>query len=198
MAIIYKTCAQDGTIPDYVCDPCDKTEDGRVRGAAYIHKSLKDTILKTNVESFNWWENGIESGMIKVIPSTRGTFDGGAKQTVTGFGDEQDKVTKKTFTAVVNDKNHAGNELFYEALENNFKDYILAFRTKNELRIATDVMTGMEVKDAVEEDTTSIVVWQATITWDQSVPKTIVPIYTLTDEVKELFTNCVDTDTEPD
>ena len=198
MAIIYKTCTLDGTIPDYVCDPCGATEGGRVRGAAYIHKSLKDTIIKTNVESLDWWENGIESGMIKVIPSTRGTFDGGAKQTVTGFGDEQDKVTKKTFTSVINDANHAGNEEFYEALENNYKDYIMAFRTEKELRIATDVMTGMEVKDPVEEDTSSVVLWQSTITWDQNVPKTIVPIYTLTDEVKDLFSNCIDVDTELD
>jgi len=196
MAIIYKTCTQDGTITDYVCDPCGATEGGRVRGAAYIHKSLKSTITKQNVESLQWWENGIESGMIKVIPSTRGTYDGGAKQTVTGFGDEQEKVTKKTHTAVINDANHAGNELFYEALENNFKDYVFGFRTEKELRIGTDVLTGMEVKDNVEEDTNTAVLWQATITWDQSKPKMIVPIYKLTDEVKELFTNCVEVSEE--
>lgn len=197
MSIIYKTCTEDGNIPDYICDPCGSTEGGRVRGAAYIHKSLKSTITKTNVESFEWWENGIESGLIKVIPSTRGTFDGGAKQTVTGFGDEQEKITKKTFTAVINDANHAGNESFYGALENNYKDYIFAFRTEKELRIATDVLTGMEVKDNVEEDTNSAVLWQSTITWDQSKPKMIVPIYELTDEVKELFTSCVEAEPEP-
>ena len=196
MAIIYKTCTQDGTIPDYVCDPCGATEGGRVRGAAYIHKSLKSTITEQNVESLPWWENGIESGMIKIIPSTRGTYDGGVKQTVTGFGDEQEKVTKKTHTAVINDANHAGNEQFYEALENNFKDYVFGFRTEKELRIGTEVLTGMEVKDNVEEDTNSAVLWQATITWDQSKPKMIVPIYKLTDEVKELFTSCVEVEAE--
>jgi hypothetical protein len=191
MAIIYRTCTQDGTIPDYICDPCGTTEGGRLRGVAYIHKSMKDTITKQNVESLLWWENGIESGMIIIVPSTRGTFDGGAKVTVTGFGDEKEKITKKTFTAVINDSNHTGNEAFYEALENNYKDYILAFRTEKELRVATDVLTGLEAKDNVEEDTNTSVLWQATVTWDQSKPKMIVPIYVLTDEVKQLFTSCL-------
>jgi hypothetical protein len=192
MSIIYKTCTQDGIIPDYICDPCEVPEKGRVRGAAYIHKSMKSTITKENVESFTWWENGIESGMIMIIPSTRGTFDGGAKITVTGFGDEKEKITGKTFTAVINDKNHTGNVDFYESLENNYKDYILAFRTEKELRIATDVLTGLEVKDNVEEDTDSAVLWQATVTWNQSKPKMIVPVYQLTEKVKELFTSCIE------
>ena len=192
MSIIYKTCPQDGIIPDYMCDPCGATEKGRVRGVAYIHKSLKSTITKQNVESLSWWENGIESGMIKIIPSTRGTFDGGAKVTVTGFGDEHELVTGKTFTVVFNDRNHTENEEFYEILENNFKNYILAFRTESELRIGTDALNSMEAKDNVEEDDASIVLWQATATWNQNKPKLIVPIYQLTDDVKDLFANCVD------
>jgi len=190
MSIIYKTCTQDG-IPDYMCDPCVVSEKGRVRGVAYIHKSMKPTITKQNVESLTWWENGIESGMIIIIPTTRGTFDGGAKNTVSGFGDEKEKVVSKTFTAVINDNNHTGNVEFYNALENNFKDYVLAFRTEKELRIATDVITGLEAKDNVEEDTETAVLWQATVTWIQSKPQTIVPIYELTDDVKELFTGCI-------
>jgi len=197
MAIIYKICATDETFPDYICDPCGEPEKGRVRGVAYIHKDLKSTIDKTNVESRAWWENGIESELIKIVPSTRGTFDGGTKQTVAGFGDEKEKIVGKTFVAVINDQNHTGNELFYQALENNFKDYIFAFRTGSELRIANDVILGLEVKDNVEEDTESDVFWQATVTWEQNRPKMIVPIYDLSDDVKSLFTNCLTIVTEP-
>ena len=197
MAINYRICAQDETIPEYICNECGETEGGRVRGAAYIHKSLKDDVIKANVETIKWWEDNIELGLIKVIPTTRGTYDGGAKQSITGFGDEQEKITKKTHTAVVNDSNHKGNDLFYEALENNYKDYIFAFRTEKELRIGTDVLIGLEVQDAVEEDTNSAVLWQATVTWDQSRPKMIVPIYELTDEVKRLFTSCIEVEEIP-
>jgi hypothetical protein len=192
MAIIYKTCTADGTIPAYMCDPCGSTEGGRVRGAAYIHKSLKADLTKANVEAKTWWVTNIEAGLIKIIPSTRGTFDGGAKKVVTGFGDEKEKVIGKTFTAVVNDKNHTGNAPFYEGLENNYKDYIFAFRSEKELRVATDVMLGLEVKDPIEEDTDTTVSWQANVTWTQNAPKMLVPVYTLTDDVKGLFTDCIE------
>ena len=194
MSIIYKTCTVDGTLPDYICDPCGGSENGRLRGAAYIHKNLKASITNANVASKSWWEEQIEADLIKVIPNTRGTFDGGTKKTVTGFGDDKEKIIGKTFTAVVNDINHTGNEGFYEALENNYKDYFFAFRTGKELRIATEVMTGLEVKDAVEEDTDTTVVWQANITWDQNSPKMLVPVYPLTEDVKNLFTSCVEID----
>jgi hypothetical protein len=192
MAIIYKTCTADGTIPAYNCDPCGSTEGGRVRGAAYIHKSLKSSLNETNIADKTWWEDNIESGMIKIIPSTRGTFDGGAKKVVTGFGDEKEKVVGKTFTAVVNDKNHSGNAPFYEALENNYNDYIFAFRSEKEIRIAADVMSGLEVKDPIEEDTDTTVSWQANVTWTQNAPKMLVPVYPLSDGVKELFTDCIE------
>lgn len=190
MAIVIKSCTQDGTVPDYVCDPCAKSEGGRLRGAVYFHKSLKSVLTKANLELKTWWETQIEAGLVIIVPSTRGTFDGGTKITVTGFGDTKEKVKGKTFTSVVNDNNHSANELFYQALENNFRDYIFGFRTESELRVATDVMTGLEAKDAVEEDTDSVVLWQATVTWDQNVPNTTVPIYSLTEDVKAYFTNC--------
>lgn len=192
MAIIIKTCLPDGAIPEYICSLCYDVEDGGLRGAAYIHKSLKPVITQTNVESREWWENNISSGLILIIPKTRGTFDGGAKQTVTGFGDEKELVTKKIFTAVVNDRNYKGNVDFYEMLENNFSNYLFCFRTGSILYIASNAITGIEVKNNVEEDTASMVLWQATITWEQKRPKMIVPQYEPGDDVIELFTGCAE------
>jgi hypothetical protein len=194
MAIVIKSCSTDGTIPKYICDPCGKTEGGRVRGAAYFHKSLKGEMTKENLELKTWWDSKIEAGLIIIVPTTRGTFDGGSKVTVPGFGDNKEKTKGKNFVSVVNDENHAANETFYNALENNFKDYIFGFRTESELRVATEVMTGFEAKDAVEEDTESVILWQANVAWYQNAPNTTVPIYELTDDVKEYFTNCIEID----
>jgi hypothetical protein len=194
MSIIYRTCAEDGTIPDYIFDRCTDGEGAGVRGAAYIDKSLKAAITEENVASETWWKQHIKSGKIQLVPRTRGTFDGGTKKTVTGFGKEKEKVVGKTFTAVVNDLNHTENEGFYKALENNYKNYIFSFRTESELRIATDVMTGLEVKDAVEEDIDSKVLWQANITWEQAKPDLTVPVYSLTDAVDELFEAGIEVD----
>jgi hypothetical protein len=192
MALVYKTCTEGGEFPAYACDDCAGTEGGRVRGAVYFHKSLKSVLTNSNFSLISWWETQIEAGKVKVIPTTRGTYDGGTKNTVTGFGDDQEKITGKTCTAVVNDPRHAGNLAFYQALENNYRDYIFGFRTEKELRVAGDVMTGLEVKDPVEEDASSIVAWQANITWIQKAPNTLLSIHPLTDEVKELFSNCID------
>ena len=197
MALTYKVCAADNTIPDYICNPCGEPEMGGVRGVAYIDKSLKSLLIETNLKDIGWWATQINSGLIHVIPSTRGTFDGGAKITTGGFGDEKETITGKNFTLVMNDRNHKENQPFYQALENNFKNYIPAFRTGSELRVARDVLTGLEVKDNVEEDVESSVLWNATATWKQNVPNTLLPIYKLTDEVKELFSNCID-DSEPE
>jgi hypothetical protein len=191
MSIIYKTCTEDGVIPEHICNSCDMLEHGRVSGSAYINKILKYDLTKQNVESLAWWEQQIEAGLIFINPNMRGTFDGGAKNTISGFGREKEKTTGKTFTAVVNDSNHSNNEAFYEGLENNYRDYIFAFCTENELRIGSDVINGLEVKDSIEEDTDSIVLWQATITWFQYKPKMLVSIYQLTDELKDLFSKCI-------
>jgi hypothetical protein len=188
MPINYKTCTVDGTVPAYLCDPCTGTEAGRLRGAFYMHKSILSEITDENIALKTWWETQIEAGTIILVPTTRGTFDGGTKRTVTGFGDEKEKIIGKTFTAVVTDPNHKGNAEFYEALENNYSDYYFGFRTASEIRIGTKQITGLEVKDPVEEDTDSIVPWQATVTWDQDKPEMTVPIYPLTDEVKGIFT----------
>ncbi|MDR2085757.1 MAG: hypothetical protein LBP72_01125 [Dysgonamonadaceae bacterium] len=192
MAIVYKNCTEDGVFPGYACDPCGETEGGRVRGAVYFHKSLKSALTNANLSLLTWWDTQIAAGKVKIIPSTRGTYDGGTKNTVTGFGDDQEKITGKTYVAVVNDPRHAGNLAFYQALENNYKDYIFGFRTEKELRVANDVMTGLEVKDPVEEDANSVVLWQANVTWIQKIPNTMVSVHILTDEVKELFSNCID------
>jgi hypothetical protein len=192
MAIVYKVCGADGSIPEYLCDLCGEPEMGGLRGAAYIHKSLKAAITSANVQDIDWWSGNIQNGKIFIIPSTRGTYDGGAKNTVTGFGDEQETVTGKTFTAVVNDRHHAQKQSFYESLEANAKDYIFGFRTGSELRIAKNVIQSVEAKDNVEEGIDTNVLWNATVIWKQNKPYTTVPVYPLADEVKDLFSNCIE------
>jgi len=197
MAIVYKKCVADGGIPEYMCDPCVTGEHGRVRGAAYIDKSLKELIDAEsttpgvkNIESKEWWETQILAGLIKVIPTTRGTYDGGTSNMITGFGDQKEVKSSKTHSLVFNDPNHAGNDDFYQAIEDNAGNYLIAWRTETELRVSTEPLSNIDAQDAVEEDIDSYVTWQVTNTWDQKGSKKNVPIYNLGD-VKDVF-NCVD------
>jgi hypothetical protein len=192
MAITYKTCQADGTIPAYVCDPCSEGENGRVSGVFFIKKSALVDATAANLVLLSWWETKIAAGDIIVIPSVRGTYDGGAKNTITGFGRQSERVTGKTHTVVFNDNNHAGNQPFYESLENNAKNYAMGFVTENELRLGAKALDTFEAKDPVEEDVKSKVVWNATATWIQSAPKTL-PIIDISDSVDiiNLFDNCI-------
>jgi hypothetical protein len=196
MAIAYKTC-NGGTIPDYICDPCEDTEKGRIRGAALIHKSLLSALATVvtpattkNIETKAWWETQIEAGLIKTFPKVRGTYDGGAPITTTGFGDVKEKTIGKTHTVVINDPNHKGNATFYDAIEENATDYVPAFITGSELRAGTTTLQSAVAKDEVSDDVDSEVVWSMTLVWKQTARPYNVPIYVLGD-VKNVF-NCID------
>ncbi|PXV61170.1 hypothetical protein CLV62_1253 [Dysgonomonas alginatilytica] len=197
MTIVYKKCVADGGIPEYMCDPCVNAEHGRVRSVAFIDKSLKDLLEAVsgtpgtkNVESKTWWETQIQAGLIIVVPTTRGTYDGGTPNMVTGFGDKKEMKSSKTHVTVFNDPNHTGNDDFYQSLEDNAENFLLAWRTESELRVANETLSTVDAKDAVEEDIDSFVVWSVTCTWDQRGSKKNVPIYNL-GEVKDVF-YCID------
>lgn len=200
MPIIYKKCVADGAIPEYMCDPCINAERGRVRGVAFISRSLaalledeSTTPGVKNVESRTWWETQILAGLIFVIPTARGTYDGGTSNMVTGFGDIKEVKSSKTHVLVFNDPNHVGNDDFYQALEDNAENYLLAWRTESELRVANQTLSTVEAKDAVEEDLESYVLWSVTCTWDQKGAKKNVPIYKLGD-IRSVF-HCMDEET---
>lgn len=193
MALVYKNCIPASGIPAYACDPCDDGEKGRVSGIVLFDKSIKDDLTDENLKLMSWWETQLAAGSAKIIPSVRGTYDGGTNKTVTGFGRLTEKITGKEHVIVWNDKNHTQNHGFYTSLEANLKDFIIGWVTENEMRVANAPLTKLEIKDPVEEDVESIVVWQGTATWTQKNPN-IPMIVDLTehDDVKELFDNCID------
>ena len=196
MPIVYKFCTPVGGVPIYMCDPCTEGEKGRVRSVMFIDKSLLATLsvlvlTKANIETKAWVETQIEAGLIIIIPNVRGTYDGGASSKVTGFGDVKEKVIGKIHTVVFNDPNHKENGDFYSALENNCKQYVLGFRTASELRIGSAVLESFEAKDAVEEDTESLVLWNGTAVWTQKGVAKTLAIYDATD-ILSVF-NCIET-----
>ncbi len=200
MALVYKSCIPAGGLPAYVCDPCSEGEKGRVSGVFFAKDLIKDDLTAANLGMLTWWETQLAAGSIIIIPSVRGTYDGGAQNKVTGFGRTKEKVTGKTHTLVFNDKNHTGNKSFYEYIENNLKGFILGWVTNNELRVANNTLDSFEAKDPVEEDIESLVLWQGTAVWIQHQKNGGIPLIvdlSEADEVKELFDNCIDPNPAP-
>jgi hypothetical protein len=187
MPLNYIPCGS-GDIPAHVCNGCIKTEQGGVRGAAYIAESYipwtaGKLIDKTKVETLEWWQTGIENGDIHVIPKTRGTFDGGSPVTGAGFGDLAEIVSGKTFTLTVNDPDHKQNEEFYAAMANAAGAFHVAWITGSELRIS-EKPVNIDPVDNTEEDVNSQVVWAANVTWAQD--RKTVQIFDK-EPIKEIF-----------
>ena len=187
MPLVKKICGGD-EIPAHLCNGCIETEQGGIRGAAYIAAgympfTAAGLIDRAIVETLTFWETGIENGSIHVIPKTRGTFDGGTPVTGAGFGDLAEIVTGKTFTLTVIDPDHKDNEEFYAAMANAAGSYHVAWRTGKELRISEKAV-NIDPVDPIEEDVNSQVAWTANVTWSQN--RKTVQVFDLA-PVKDIF-----------
>ena len=189
MPLIPKLCGTEN-IPPHLCLGCVVTEQGRVRGVAYISTAYmadaftpNGLINRSEVQSMTWWETGITNGSIFVVPRTSGTFDGGSANMVAGYGDVGEMSSGKTFTLVVNDPDHTDNEEFYAAIASAPGSYHVAWRTGSELRIS-EKPVNIDPTDPIEDDVNSPVVWTANVTWDQK--RKTVQIFDL-EPVKSIF-----------
>ncbi|RNC66476.1 hypothetical protein [Proteiniphilum sp. X52] len=197
MAIVYKNCIPDTGLPVYDCNPCAEGEKGRV-STVFIFKEMRDVfemgqdgITPEGIINIDDLASKINNGDIVVIPNVRGTYDGGTPKTITGFGRQAEKVVGKTHVIVWNDKNHSKNGSFYSYLEDNPTGYFIGWTTENEFRVSGKKLDKVEVKDPVEEDVESLVLWQVTVTWTQSNPN-IPKVFLMEDDIKELINNCVE------
>lgn len=160
---IYDPC--DTSIEDPVCDPCnDDIELGRVRGVCYIHESYYAT-LAADPENATLWATGAAQGLIKVIPKTSGTFDGGAPVEVAGYGDSESKIIGFKFQLSYKDPSLKRNTPFYNTIKNS-GNYHVAFRTESLTRISEKPCTVIP-KSPVEEDMTSQAVWNVDVKFNQ-------------------------------
>ena len=188
---VFNPC--DGEILDPVCDPClTEVEHGRIRGAAYVHKSyLPDVtaaivaleaalaavpqvpldIANAKDALEDAWNAGIEDGVIYVIPETTGSFDGGAEVEGPGYGDRTSRFIGFNFTLNYKDPSFKPNTGFYNTISKSTGWHFL-WRTETLTRISNNPVTIVH-KSPVQEDLNSEVVWELTIKWtgkDQPVP----------------------------
>lgn len=161
------TCDEDSV--EHVCDPCDDVEGGRIRHAAFIHKSVLATLM-TDLEDEEAWVDAVQAGTVKLIPNIRGNSDGGSKNTRDGYGDATEEVTGRTVTVNFKDPNYKKNCEFYTALENSKgRTYHFAYLTETLLHIS-DKPVSVFAKNPVEDGKDSDVVWDIEVVWKQKKP----------------------------
>ena len=175
----------DGDIVDPVCDPClGEVEHGRIRGAAYVHKSRVPT-LEIAIESVDIavnaipfvpaalvtakaalateWAAGLLDKTIYVIPETTGTFDGGAVVEGPGYGDRDSRVIGYNFGLGYKDPVFKKNTGFYNTISKSTGWHFL-WRTETLTRISNNPVTCIP-KSPVQEDMNTEVVWEVEIKW---------------------------------
>lgn len=182
-----------GEIIDPKCDPClGKVEHGRIRGAAYVHKSYLPT-LQTAIDGLQTalnatpqvpntitsaksalqtaWEDGISNKVIYVIPETTGTFDGGSPIEGPGYGDRESRFIGFKFGLAYKDPSFQPNTGFYNTISKSTGWHFI-WRTETLTRISNNPVTIVP-KSPVQEDTNTEVVWDVEIKWngaDQPIP----------------------------
>jgi hypothetical protein len=161
MAIVYKNC-DEVDIPEHVCDDCVVGEMGGIRSIALIDKDFTLSDITTSAS----WTAGITAGKIIVLPTTRGTFDGGSAVTAQGYGDNAQITTGYNFTLTARDPAYKQNQKFWNLIAKR-KDLKVAYRTETLVHIS-DVPVSITPTNPVEEGLDSVVDWQVSFTWTSS------------------------------
>ena len=163
MSIYYPTsdCA-GGVVPDYTCNPCPDYEYGRIRSVALIKLTYVDTLIAAPTDS-SLWSAGVDAGDVVVIYKTQGSYDGGATQELTGFGDDSTFNGNTTHTLVYRDPNYSDNCDFYNAIRGS-SEYTVAYRTSSKIHFAESSVV-LTPKNAVQDDINSVLSWEVTVKW---------------------------------
>lgn len=158
LTIYYPSDCED-SVPSYICDPCPVTEKGGVSAFAFI----KGDYTFTDPTDFAEWETAIENGDVILIPNTRGSYDGGAAKYGAGFGRVKERLLGYDYVLNFMDENLKANSAFYDAIDqsNNWKG---AFFTETLVWMIDQRLT-VSVKDAVEEDIETDVIWNVEVKW---------------------------------
>jgi hypothetical protein len=161
MSSVYYPAGCEAIVPPHYCNPCDTTENGRVRSVAFI----KNTVAFTDPANPVEWETAIGNGDIIVIPEVSGTFNGGDPVTAAGYGDQAEKITGYNFELVFKDPSYVNNADFYNAIKRS-RNYLIAYRTSTQTHISTNAVTVIP-RAPVTETLTDEVTYEVTVRFSQ-------------------------------
>lgn len=156
--LYYPTPCADDTL-NHNCDPCEEDEHGRVRSVFFIHKSFTFVDATNPTE----WTDGINAGLIIVIPKTNGSFDGGTPKEGPGYGDAVSAYIGSDFSLKFNDPNYVSNCTFYNRLKQS-RNWKPGYCTENFAHISNKPGVVLP-KNPVQDDLTSKVVWDVEVKW---------------------------------
>ena len=153
-------CTNDAVHTCHDCPEGRAREFGRVRRAGFIKVGYLATLLAAPTDA-EVWQTGIDNGSIIVLPSTSGTYDGGAPKELKGFGDRRVTYGPRAMKMVINDPDYADNYHFYNEISQR-TDLVPFFGTSSLIRIF-DEPANITAKDPVVDDLEEEVIWNVDI-----------------------------------
>lgn len=146
-------------MPPYACEPCPVKEKGRVRHVALVHK----TFTFADPTNVNEWIAGINSGLIIIIPRTRGEVGEPSEVLEEGYGEVEEVLIGYDFTSSFNVDVYVENYDFFNTLKDS-KEWEYWYMTETLIH-ETDTAATFIPKNAVEPSTKSSVRWKVDVKW---------------------------------
>lgn len=155
----------------HVCDPCDPGEGDGVRSVFFYKEGAFATATPTALE----FENGqiASPQTVKVIPTTRGTYDGGTPTYGEGFGDADSSYESASHKLSYVDPNYLNRD-FYDWLQNQTQ-WMFGWRTETKIHLTNKPVTAY-AKDVHSGDIKKKLRWEVEITWTSKNKPTIAAI----------------------
>jgi hypothetical protein len=144
---------------DYFCNSCIDEENGRISAVAFT---------KRGVPIVDWsdpqnWKDVICNGLGRIIPEVRGTYDGSAPVTNTGYGRVQTRKTSANHTVNYMHIWQAENVDFYNNLSRS-TEYDFFFATETKLWRA-NAPVYISPTSPIAENVDSLIEFNVTVIW---------------------------------
>jgi len=166
MNTLYTLYGCSEVVPNNLCDDCNTPEPGRLRSVAFIRAGFDFS----DPEDATEWLGALAAGNAVVVPSVRGSYDGGSTVEVEGFGWRRKVNVGKEFSAVYTDPGFALNRDFYNYMLTS-GSWRFAFTTENTMSI-TRVPVSVSPKSKIDDSFSSSVNWEVEVQWaDTELPE---------------------------
>lgn len=144
---------------EYVCPVCPEGEAGRVRALAFVRRDVRFVNPSDPLE----WLFYVYFKQATVIPSVRGSYDGGKETTGEGFGSQQTRVTGVIHTLEYEEPMTPDNVPFYNSARRQ-SDLAVYYLTEKNLWI-TDVAAKISATKPVEAGIDTQNVFKVNVQW---------------------------------
>lgn len=162
----YSNCGAQ--LLNHYCDPCDEGELGGV-SSIFFYKDGAFSGVPVTAD----FTNGVQNGLVVVIPETRGTFDGGTPNYGKGFGRRTTTYDSSDYKLTYTDRNYKQNNTFYNSAQSQ-TEWNVGWCSETLIHLSGTPVT-IYGKDPHTEEVKNKIYWEVECTWNSKNKPLIYP-----------------------